>query len=141
MVLVLVVITIVSVALTAVMGVITWRIVREERMRAAARMQALEYDLRDKSPVVESTAVAASFLGDREARPARERIGVVLGVGALVVCGFGALAVVVSSSSRGAATAASRVPRTQEATLELVALDHEREGDRLTVHGTVRNPD
>lgn len=75
--------------------------------------------------------------------------------GGLLVCGGAvALAVVSSNASSGSSAAADR-PKQVEATndrrvdgsnpqaampIELVALGHEREGDRLIVRGVVRNP-
>jgi hypothetical protein len=137
-VLALILITIVSLTLTAVMGVITWRIVGEERSRAAARVQSLEHDLRDDSPAVDVTPVSTAFL---TAEPPRtgERVGLVLAIGALVFFIVGGLAVAVSSSVR-ASNSTARASQGAAAPLELVALEHDRDGDRLTVRGTVRNP-
>ena len=135
----LILITIVSLTLTAVMGVITWRIVGEEQRRAAARVQALEHDLRDHSPAVDVTPVSTAFLTVEPPRTG-ERLGLVLAIGALVFFVVGGLAVAVSSSARGSNSAAARASQGGAAPLELIALDHDRDGDHLTIRGTVRNP-
>jgi hypothetical protein len=69
-----------------------------------------------------------------------ERLGLVLGIGALVFFIVGGLAVAVSSSVRASNSAAARASQGATTPLELIALDHDRDGDRLTVRGTVRNP-
>ena len=73
------------------------------------------------------------------------RLAAVLAVGSLAVATSLALVV---ATSRGGQSIAERVavqtripPRSAEAVpLELVALDHARQGDRITIRGVVRNP-
>ena len=68
----------------------------------------------------------------------------VLGIGTLAVGAAAALAILLSAGprsvaqDRGTATAPAPVPA--PVPLELVALGHERDGDRLIVRGVVRNP-
>ena len=76
-----------------------------------------------------------------------------MGAGALVLGTSIALALVMSGGSRGVARSANQptpavgaspsgraAPATAPVPLELVALGHERDGDRLIVRGVVRNP-
>lgn len=75
----------------------------------------------------------------------------VIAAGVLVICGIAAVAVVWSGGPTSGAVAprATRVEAAAQARsaatagpvpLELVALGHDRDGDRLTVRGMVRNP-
>jgi hypothetical protein len=84
----------------------------------------------------------------RQHSGAGTRFATVAAVGLLVLGGVAALAVV-SSSAWGEATvrsesSATMAPEPQQTSriepLELVALGHDRDGDRLTVRGVVRNP-
>ena len=192
----LLVVTLTSMLLAAIMSVIAWRISRDERRRSEARVAALaaeihggaaapvaaqsgvgrraEIVIRDESPRLKSVPApqraprqwddelplrpiggappgANLFAG----QPARSgsRSAAVIGAGAFVLGTAIALAIVVSGGSSSvtrqaspptpakgvspegpAAAAPAPVP------LELVALGHERDGDRLTVRGVVRNP-
>jgi hypothetical protein len=74
----------------------------------------------------------------------------VIGAGALVVGGVAALLVLVTSGARPVASSkvagplpdastAARMPELQPVALELIALGHEREDNRITVRGVVRN--
>ncbi|PYQ96463.1 MAG: hypothetical protein DMF95_04805 [Acidobacteria bacterium] len=88
-------------------------------------------------------------------QPARSgwRSAAAMGAGALVLGTSIALALVMSGGSRGVARSANQptpavgaspsgraAPATAPVPLELVALGHERDGDRLIVRGVVRNP-
>ena len=96
------------------------------------------------------TAIRDELLTVTETRPGRSvgRIAAVVGAGAVAVATL--VGVLIVSSGREdarAATAhpaadASSAPKTlaTEAPVELVALAHEREPDRLTVRGLVRSP-
>jgi hypothetical protein len=95
------------------------------------------------------------------ARPqSGSRLGVIVAVGGLVVAGALALTIALGrglpADPAGVAPAAEPVPAAKQpssavtagsaaagsaaAPLELVALGHDRDGDRLTVRGVVRNP-
>jgi hypothetical protein len=106
-------------------------------------------------PVVEHRADAPDlFAGQAQ----RSRTGSALAAGMLVVAGAIALLVVLGRGwPQGRGAAASEPPRAAAAPpvaadtrrmpaapavvpLELVALGHDRDGDRLTVRGVVRNP-
>jgi len=181
----LLLVTVTSMAVAVIMGVIAWRIAGEESRRSAARIAALAAEIHAAPIAAVRTADAGmarrAEIGVRaeKARPSSEaarisssqpwhddlelrpgaavvsnpglftatqpaasgsRWAVVLGIGTLAVGSAAALAIVLSAGprsvahDRGAALAAAPVP------LELVALGHERDGDRLTVRGVVRNP-
>lgn len=212
----LVLVTLLSLTLAAVMTTLAWRLAREERRRSAARVAALAAEihnargLSDHDPVhgfragIESHAYPStsgvtqasgnnalrSALNDdwllrdaaasRDARwapvvpvttpgdmfaaaPAtqtRSRLTAVIATGVIVVGSVAALSVFLSGSrgdramsrsvgasssvpsqpARGSGEPQHQVPPAQTGPLELVALTHEQEADRLIVHGVVRNP-
>jgi hypothetical protein len=159
---ILVVITLVSLIVAVTMSVVASRLVREERRRSDARVAALATEIHIEEPaqsVIASPAGKSDLpLGQDNAgadlfAPAlqvsgRSRLPVFVMLGALIVGGVAAVAVVFSGS--GPASAASRshteagsassAIRAGGAPLELIALGHERDGDGLTVRGVLRNP-
>jgi hypothetical protein len=90
-----------------------------------------------------AAAAHADLFSAAQPAPSASRWPAVLGIGALTFGGAAALAIVLSAGPRKAAQDEA-VPRTTATAatlpLELVALGHERDGDRLTVRGVVRNP-
>ena len=205
---ILIITTILSVTLAAVMSGVAWHLMREERRRSEARVAALAVEIHGAGPPPAITndvpfgeapvAVATSsdlFAAAQPGASSGSRLAAVIALGVFVVGSGAALAVVLSSGSRGAANAvpvgsgSSRTPRTEaagsgspvrrsfseggsrtlrtdttsrtppteaggsglsrtlrtdasrtDAPLELVALGHERNANRLTVRGVVRNP-
>jgi hypothetical protein len=161
---VLLVVTLVSLVLAVAMSAIAWRVAREERVRAGARVAALASDIqtavaaaggtRRVEPVlraVRPVSADASDLFTASPTAASSRSVVVVGMGLFAFATLAALAVVFTSGlhaptaerpvaqPRGAAApAATATP--VPASLDLVALGHERDGDRLVVRGVVRNP-
>ena len=144
----LLVVTITAVACAAVMGTIAWRMARDERRRSEARIAALAIEIHRRP-------APAGHEPDLELRPrpaisvpvqtgTRSIAAVVLGV--FIVGAIAALAIFASgsavapTSAHQSTRAAPNEARTHEQPLELIALGHERDGDRLTVHGIVRNP-
>ena len=95
-------------------------------------------------------AASAPAVGDLFAPPpvrSSSRLAVAVAVGLLVVGGAAMLGLVSSAASRRSATGAQRASAGNEAAagasaapLELVALGHERDGERLIVRGVVRYP-
>jgi hypothetical protein len=184
----LLLITIMSMLVAAIMSAIAWHVGREEQRRAAARVEALANDIHRESTsdldlrpreIRESVeerhdrsvpVPAGELFASRESTQSSTRlasviaaVGVVaLAVGSLVYLGSGArgssgavttasAAAVTSAASRDAdranqqnvSTTAQSRPTPADKTpmpLELIALGHERDGDRLTVRGVVRNP-
>jgi hypothetical protein len=162
---ILLLVTLISVLLAAAMTIVAWRSSREERRRSAARIAALAAEIHDEPALDQSPSIGDDLFANRPPiggdlfstrQPARGgfRFATVAAGGLLVCGGAVALAVVSSNASSGSSTAADR-PKQVEATsdrrvdgsnpqaampIELVALGHEREGDRLIVRGVVRNP-
>jgi hypothetical protein len=180
------------------MSVIAWRVAREERRRAEARIRALAAEIHDEpatmpepiaaTPSPPATGIRAQpprrnpsppqpapasaipfapatsviddltlreppvsavpvrgdlFAAPDQAAPSGVRFAAVAAVGILAVGTAAALAVVLGTGPRTAPAKPVAAPATAEADtlpLELVALGHDRDGDRLTVRGVVRNP-
>ena len=159
----LAVITVLSLIVAVVMGVVSWRLVRDERTRSVARVAALAADIHDvpfvgdlflrtEVDTVTAMPALAEMFASAQATPERSRLAlaatIVLAVGAVVSIavrfgGFGA-------STSGRPIADGRAPVVTDhgakaasamaAPLELVALGHERDADGLIVRGVLRNP-
>jgi hypothetical protein len=141
----LIIITVVSLVVAAVMSAVAWRLTRDERRRSAMRVSALAADIHGEgaSPV----HVSDSFFAEERSRTPGSPFRA-LGIGVLVVGTAISLVVFASGSPRSSVAAAptlvtapvAAAPKAPEAPLELVKLGHEREGDRLIVRGVVRYP-
>jgi hypothetical protein len=151
----LLLVTVISIVLAAVMGIVAWQIGGEERQRSQARIAALAAEIHgtDALPLrvvaneLEFRPAAASPAGGMFAVAERPEVGrrwpAVMGAGVFVVATAIALVIVLSGGSRGTTHAANQAPAnasTAPAPLELIALGHERDADRLIVRGVVRNP-
>ena len=156
----LLLVTVISIALAAVMGVIAWRIGNEERRRSQSRIAALAAEIHAAVDPLPLRIVATDLeLRPRVAGPAgtdmfavaergeaSRRWPAVMAAGVFVVATAVARIIVLSGGSNGTthasnqAVAAPAVSQAVAAPLELVALGHERDGDRLIVRGVVRNP-
>ncbi len=132
---ILLVVTGVSLAAAGFMSALTWRLSREERQRSDARVAAL-------SSAIYDDADDGLFSGHlfRTQSPSIARYGLVAIAGICVVSAVAGLALVSSRSPhrQPAQTAAARPA--PDAPLELLALEHERDGEQLIVRGIVRNP-
>jgi hypothetical protein len=150
----LLLVALIAVVLAAAMSAVAWKRSRDERRRRDARIAALAAAIHDEplaDPTPAGTAGDLFTTGDlftRQHAGAGFRFATVAAVGLLVCGGVAALAVV-SSSASGEATvrresspagAPEPSPSSAIEPLELVALGHDRDGDRLTVRGIVRNP-
>jgi hypothetical protein len=135
-------VTFVSMVLALVMSLVAWRVAREERERSEARVAALAADIHAAAPPVLHAAGGSAVLLSAEPVASSSRSAIVVGAGLLVFATAAALIVVVGGkSTRPPASAGARANTvTSTAPLELVALGHDRDGERLMVHGTVRNP-
>ncbi len=151
---ILLIVTMTSLLVAAVMSTIAWRISGEERRRSEARVAALAADIHlgmtATVPAPARIAAAAPFdlplramprsadlFVHRPARSALRTFAIMCGgfvVFALAVATAILLPAGYARQSIPAPTAAAARP------LELVALEHERLGDQLTVRGVVRNP-
>jgi len=154
----LILVTLLSLALAAVMTVVSWRLAREERRRSEARVAALATEIQSPGdlPLQQETPVATAndlFASTTEEPRSSSRAAAMV-VGAVVVVLVAAF--VWSSGSRSSAasspqsssarngavaTPANRSePNAASVPLELTALTHDRDANRLTVRGLVRNP-
>jgi len=163
----LLLVTIISLLLAVIMSVIAWRAAQEEKRRSDARVAALaaeiddvdrphaapraEPDLDLRRPVETPVSLPATGLFETSGTAHTGlRLTTVVGIGVLVFGSIAAVAVMLGTGS-SAATAPVAAPANTEnhahaanpespVPLELLALGHERKGDRLAVRGVVRNP-
>jgi flagellar basal body-associated protein FliL len=151
----LILVTLVSLTLAAVMTTLAWRLAREERRRSDARVAALAAEIRDHDLPLRNAPTAPMMMsgdlfGAAQPAQARSRFAAIVAVGVIVV-GSAVATVMLLSESTSLKSGSSRTPQTAAAPatahpaaaaapLELLALTHEREADRLTVRGVVRNP-
>jgi hypothetical protein len=158
----LLLVTLISMLLAAIMSAVAWRRSREERRRSDARIAALAAEIHGE-PASGPVVVAGAEGLFAAPQPARNGFRfATVAAGGLFVCGAAAALAVVSSnvltSAASHGSSAARADRSVHATpahvedgvevanaatplpIELVALGHEREGDRLIVRGIVRNP-
>ena len=148
----LIVITAVSLIMAAIMGAIAWRLARAEQRRSDARVAALAADLHDadRDPRPSHVSTPAGFFRFDRSERAPSRLTTVLAVGGFAVAMALAVIVVTGRSgepltARGVTDLARPAPsavraESDRAPLELIALGHDRDGDRITVRGIVRNP-
>ena len=132
----LIITTVISLAVAAVMSVVAWRLARDERRRSEARVSALAADIHGEGP--SPVHVSDDFFAEERSRTPGSPLRA-LAIGVLVVGSAIALVVFASGSPGSSVTAAPAATEAPVAPLlELVALGHEREGDRLIVRGVVR---
>ena len=165
----LIVVTVFSLTLAAIMSVVAWRLARAERRRSAARVAALAAEIHGQAgtprrfdeelelrPGPSSSGHSDLFARAEPGASPASRFAAVVALGIFVVGTAAALAVVLSSGSRRTATPApvasgsnqtlradaapTQAAPIESLPLELVALGHERNADRLTIRGVVRNP-
>jgi len=145
----LLLVALIAIALAAATGAVAWNRSRDERRRREARIAALAAAIHDEPLAGPAPAgTAGDLFTTRQQAGVGSRFATVAAVGLLVLGGVAALAVVSSSAlgeatvrSKSSATAAPEPEQTSRIEpLELVALGHDRDGDRLTVRGVVRNP-
>lgn len=135
----LLIVTVTSMLLAAIMSTIAWRLAGDERRRSDARVAALAAEIHADANV--GRVLSDPPISRVQKDPA---YGLIFGAGALVFAAAVALVVVssghFSGMTRMAARAAAAAPAPAVRPLELIALGHERVGDQLTVRGIVRNP-
>jgi hypothetical protein len=144
---VLVIITTISLVLAVAMGIIVFRVLRDESQRVEARVALLSAAARDDDPLPlqdpddavrlvapdpPSTAAGSLFSVPENDSPWLRRVGA-----AVVLAG-----VVAAAGYAGMKNAGPSAPRAavQTPPLELLALRHAPQPDALIVSGTVRNP-
>jgi hypothetical protein len=137
---VLLTLTILSLAAAAGFGALSWRVGREDRARARARMAALSTAMAPPSaeaPLLTGVAVGSVFDRPAEGLRGRPAIKLVAGVVMLLLIAGG---VFLTSPSSGPARASVNAQGNQGRPLELLSMRHERQGTTLMVSGLVKNP-
>ena len=167
---VLIIVTGVSLAFAVVSLVLSWRVIREERRRSAARVEALleaVSNVPDPAPVqAASRAYDAAFaegFGDNsvenvgpvvisshelfheatEAPSGFHRLALPLSLGVVIVSALLAGLLMWNHGHAGpapVALAAVAADNSALVPLELISLQHERTGNGLSITGLVRNP-
>jgi hypothetical protein len=165
---ILLALTLISLTVAIAVSVFAWQLMRADRLRSEARIAALAAAIGDDDRTVattdtEQTAVTELPLREEApstvplsagifggAPPSRRGFRLVAATGAgavvaatvigvLVVTSGGREASAPAAAARGATPAEPAGVAATSVALELVALGHEREADRLTVRGVVRN--
>jgi hypothetical protein len=144
---VLLIVTTLSLAAAAGFGALSWRIGREERERATARIAVLSTAMDPPSPraatgqatsttsAAAGPRVAVGSVFDRGNEGIHGRPLIRVAVGAVMTLAIVIGAIIGARSSGGSASDVSSVRP-----LELVSMRHQREGTTLTVSGLVHNP-
>ena len=155
----LIAVTMLSLFLAAAMGIVAWRVVREERRRSDARLAALAAELRrggtsanegsepaeavPAEPPADSAAADGPAAGRGLFSPPSEPAGsgwaaaAALGGAAAVALVVAATAFLPSASDDGGADAGEDNARPP---LDLIELRHAESGPFLDISGSVRNP-
>ena len=145
----LLVVTGLSLLLAGFMSAVAWRMTREERRRSDARVAMLAaaiYENEDNPPAAVNQLMQQQTSASSWMRPIVTAIA-----GAFAVATLGGAAIIGVRSATGRPAEASRASDPapgaslqagdrSDAPLELLALEHERDGERLVVRGIVRNP-
>jgi predicted permease len=139
----LAVVTALSLIVAAIMTFVAWRTVRDERRRAAARVAILAAAIHEDSEPLGRSPAGEGQDGVFVARTAQPtaRLAVV-GVVALIALGaVTGLVLLAEAGSHGRPVSGRvHVERPADVPLELIALEHDRDENRLVVRGIVRNP-
>ena len=142
-------VTLLALLMTVAMGIVAWRLVREERRRAAARLSALTAELKAQgttpSPIdpPETHPTPPADLFDRPLDSSsgwqRRLAGVGVAGALLAVLVFVAVRAV-SPGDAASLDVGSKGPHEGERPpVELLTLAHERRDGMLSISGTVRN--
>ena len=134
---ILLVITGASLTIAAFMSAIVWQLTREERRRSDVRVATLADALYDDD-ADKSEVVARLLETPHPSGWARRIFATGIAVAAVVLAA--SLMAIPARIAGSAPRAASPPPAPIERPLELVALEHERDGERLVVRGLGRNP-
>ena len=131
------IVTVLALLTTIAMGIVTWRLVRKERRRTAARLAALAAELGEgPSASAEPATVPADLFQTRsEETGERTRRLVGFGVASVVVVAV-VLVVLILPTGRQTELA----PAEPHHPIELLALAHEHEEGMLAITGIVRHP-
>lgn len=138
---ILMTLTIASIALAAAFATVAWRLARAERRRSDARVSALAAAI-DGAARTDATARAMFALDSRSGAQGRPLLKLAIGF----ACAVSVIVLIAMSGDRRVGDAAAE-PAAEAAaptagepgSLELVSMRHTRSGDALTVTGLVRN--
>jgi hypothetical protein len=162
----LIAVSVVSLALTSAMAFVTWRVLSLDRRREAARVAALVnladggsrqpadfiLDKRSERRDDHTDSSAQTIFAQAERpSPSGRRIVAVAAVAAVMALAVAALLFVSRSNGPGGGNvqraglgarsgSVATTGTTAPAPLELLSLRHERNGEKLTITGLVRNP-
>lgn len=136
---ILLVITGLSLLAAGFMSAVAWRMTREERRRSEVRVAQLAealYEENGDSPAAVAQLLATGRSGGRP------RYLITMLAGICFVGALGGAGIYISRSPEGSrsGTGGSARPQLSDPPLELLELDHERDGEQLIVRGIVRNP-
>jgi len=137
----LAIIAMLSLILAAIMTVVAWTTVREERRRSAARVAVLTAAIHDHDDLLIPPRSGAGDTLPVEPTTRSKRRLAAAGVVALLAVGAITGLVLLAEGSRGrAGTISAHVAPPSIVPLELIALEQDRDESRLVVRGIVRNP-
>jgi len=136
----LLIVTVTSMLLAAIMSAIAWRISGDGQRRSDARVAVLAAEIHDDPEGRVRKDPAYVDLFTEQASSPGSRLFVVIGGGALVFGAAVAVAILAGGGLRHAPQSTHPAAAAAVRPLELIALGHERVGDQLTVRGVVRNP-
>ena len=130
------IVTVIALLMTIGMGIVTWRLVREERRRSVARLAALASELGEQpsTPVEPSTAPTDLFQPRSEDTGGRTRRLTGFGIAGAVVVTIVSVVLMFPTGRQETTPGEAHLP------IELLALTHERQDGMLSISGTVRNP-
>lgn len=142
-------VTVLALLMTVAMGIVTWRLVREERRRSAARLAALAAELKAQGitpgpidpPETDLAPPAELFDRPRDSRSGWQRRLAGVGVAGALLAVLVFVAVrAVSPENQASFDIGSDGPHEDERPpVELLTLAHERRDGMLSISGTVRN--
>lgn len=152
----LVLVTLLSLLVASVMTAFTWRLAQEERRRQQARISALaaeihfeDWPLRDAEVGETSVDHTGELFSGARVVGYSSRVSIAVAVGIFLAGSVAIVTVAGGLRARANAPAATAPARMQSPAapasvaaatpLELTALTHDRDGDRLTVRGVIRN--
>lgn len=137
---ILMTLTVASLALAAAFAIVAWRLARAERLRSDARVSALAAAI-DGTTQPDAPRPTMFTRDTRSAVPGRPLLKLAIGFAFAV----SVIVLIAMTGDRPGGDAAPTSPpaaatASEPGSLELVSMRHTRSGDALTVTGLVRNP-
>jgi hypothetical protein len=134
--LVLLATTIVSLMIASIASYIAWRVVREERRRSEERVAALSDAIYEEA--MQHPVDVSALVQDTPTAPRSHRS--LMAIGACAVAAVAGITLVAARSPKREPAPTHTASPVANLPLELLALEHERDGNRLVVRGLLRNP-